>query len=458
MTRNLKAFLLLVPVLVIYMLVYMWESRVVLTLPRTFFLGNATWNGKGSLLSFDWLPGGFLNWNATETSTSTVNTPESHLVPLRGIGDSFLPFEEVYENSTEEAADGNPPLKKILFWNDVSMFYSLTRKQFFGNKSQGFGFGRDPFVKSNCRISTCFTTANRTMFSPEEVDAVVWHVRSRDQSFPPKRSPHTRYIYWVLESPMYVSANLKNLANVFNWTFTYRLDSDVPCPYNRVYRLRTPRPVPAGKNYASGKTKLAAWFVSNCATRSGRETLVNTLKKWMKVDVYGLCGQYKCPRGGNCHNMLERDYKFYFSFENSICKDYATEKIYNVLRYNVVPVVYGLANYTAFLPPKSHINALDFPSAESLAKYLLYLDKDDTAYNEYFRWKPYHSLATRTAQPWCDMCAKLHEDQSPKVYNDIYKWYITDAKCLTVQSPEISNFVSGVPIGDGVDPNRIVRP
>ncbi|XP_066953059.1 uncharacterized protein [Macrobrachium rosenbergii] len=234
MTRNLKALLLLVPALVIYMLVYMRESRVILTLPRTFFLDNGTWNG--SLLSFDWLPGGFLNWNATETSTSTLNAPESHLVPLRGIGDSFLPFEEVYENGTEEAADGNPPLKKILFWND-----------FFGDKSQGFGFGRDPFVKSNCRISTCFTTANRTMFSPEEVDAVVWHVRSRDQSFPPRRSPHTRYIYWLLESPMHVYANLKNLANVFNWTFTYRLDSDVPYPYNRVYRLRTPRPVPTGR-------------------------------------------------------------------------------------------------------------------------------------------------------------------------------------------------------------------
>ena len=28
----------------------------------------------------------------------------------------------------------------------------------------------------------------------------------------------------------------------------------------------------AARNYAAGKTKMAAWFVSNCNTLSGRET------------------------------------------------------------------------------------------------------------------------------------------------------------------------------------------
>jgi alpha-1,3-fucosyltransferase len=50
-----------------------------------------------------------------------------------------------------------------------------------------------------------------------------------------------------------------------------------------------------------------------------------------------------------------------------------------------VPVVYGLAPYDTLAPPHSYINALDFPTAEDLADYLLYLDSNDTAYNEYFR-------------------------------------------------------------------------
>ena len=52
---------------------------------------------------------------------------------------------------------------------------------------------------------------------------------------------------------------------------------------------------------------------------------------------------------------------------------------------DVVPVVYGLGNYSAVAPPHSYIDALSFPSVNALADYLLYLHHNDTAYNEYFR-------------------------------------------------------------------------
>ncbi|XP_066953051.1 uncharacterized protein [Macrobrachium rosenbergii] len=379
-------------------------------------------------------------------------SPKSHLVPLRGIGDSFLPFKETYtsieaapqhfwfeKNMTKNAVSaldkGSLPLKKILFWNDV-----------FGNKSFYFGFGQEPFIKAKCPVSSCFTTANRSLFSPEEVDAVIWHTRSDDQSLPSKRSPHTRYVFWSWESADNMFDNLQQFKNVFNWTFTYRLDSDIPNPYGAVYRRRVPKPLPVGKNYASGKTKLAAWFVSNCDTKSGRERLVKKLKNWINVDVYGHCGSRKCPwnSGKNgCYKKLERKYKFYFSFENTLCKNYATEKLFNVLRFNVVPVVYGFGNYTATLPPKSYIDALAFPTPENLASYLLYLDRNDTAYNEYFRWKAYHLLPaawSSLAKPWCDLCKRLHEDQSGKVY-DIYEWFIKGSQCMNYRMPKISRFI-----------------
>ena len=34
-------------------------------------------------------------------------------------------------------------------------------------------------------------------------------------------------------------------------------------------------------------------------------------------------------------------YKFYFAFENSLCDDYITEKFFNMLKHNIVPVVLG---------------------------------------------------------------------------------------------------------------------
>ena len=42
------------------------------------------------------------------------------------------------------------------------------------------------------------------------------------------------------------------------------------------------------------KTKLVAWLVSNCNSKSGRDRYVEELKKHVSVDVYGNCGQLKC--------------------------------------------------------------------------------------------------------------------------------------------------------------------
>lgn len=62
--------------------------------------------------------------------------------------------------------------------------------------------------------------------------------------------------------------------------------------------------------------------------------LAYTLSKYLSVDVYGECGDLDCPRlfQDACYKMLEREYKFYLSFENSLCRDYVTEKFFGILQ------------------------------------------------------------------------------------------------------------------------------
>ena len=61
--------------------------------------------------------------------------------------------------------------------------------------------------------------------------------------------------------------------------------------------------------------------------------------------------------------MLERDYKFYLAFENSICRDYVTEKFFKSMLYSTVPIVYGGADYEAAgAPPHSFIDVRNFTS------------------------------------------------------------------------------------------------
>lgn len=40
-------------------------------------------------------------------------------------------------------------------------------------------------------------------------------------------------------------------------------------------------------------------------------------------------------------SVLSGNYSFYMAMENSFCRDYATEKLYLALVYNMVPVVWG---------------------------------------------------------------------------------------------------------------------
>ena len=52
-----------------------------------------------------------------------------------------------------------------------------------------------------------------------------------------------------------------------------------------------------------------------------REKLVSTLSKFLEVDIYGGCGPHKCEKNDKtCYSRIEKTYKFYLSFENSLCK------------------------------------------------------------------------------------------------------------------------------------------
>ncbi len=134
--------------------------------------------------------------------------------------------------------------------------------------------------------------------------------------------------------------------------------------------------------------------------------------------------------------MAEEKYFFYLSFENSICVDYVTEKFFNAMNYNIIPVVFGGTDYdkSAGAPPHSYINAYkDFKNPADLAKYMKSLMDSPEKYAEYFWWKDYYrsdtSESIRAGLGFCDLCEKLHTDHGTKIYHDLDDWWIKKAKC-----------------------------
>ena len=95
----------------------------------------------------------------------------------------------------------------------------------------------------------------------------------------------------------------------------------------------------------------------------------------------------------------------------------------------------GGADYTKLAIPGSYINVLDFKTVKQLAEYLQYLDKNNTAYNEYFKWRLKYKV-TRFGRDEdilsvCNICRWFYPDNLPetKVYDDLREYWTNKGKC-----------------------------
>jgi hypothetical protein len=63
----------------------------------------------------------------------------------------------------------------------------------------------------------------------------------------------------------------------------------------------------------------------------------------LKIDIWGRCGnENECPKAEakKCEERISNEYKFYIAFENALCTDYITEKIWHRLfTVDAVPIV-----------------------------------------------------------------------------------------------------------------------
>lgn len=321
-------------------------------------------------------------------------------------------------------------------------------------------------VNFKCKITNCLFTSDLSLL--EQSDVVFFNIHTIED-FPVNRQPHQRFVFAQLESPENTKPQLIQMDrfryNYFNWTMTYRRDSDIFLRdyYGSIVNKATINDIehsdrynmklfnysstPAGnftKDWTQGmdpsliaiikgKTKLATWVVSHCPTPVRREEYVRQLQKFVPIDVYGRCSNVSCPGSGSCDEMVRSDYKFYLSFENSWCPDYFTEKFIRGFMFDTVPVVMSGTDYSHFAPRHSYIDARDFSSPKELAKYLVMVAESDYLYAQYFQWKTDYTIDVPDWRGWCDLCRMANDDSlPPKVYPDIIKWWYQDAgECIS---------------------------
>jgi hypothetical protein len=221
-----------------------------------------------------------------------------------------------------------------------------------------------------------------------DADAVVFHIPTMPNWSGIVKRPGQKWVAWSAESDVYyIHLRDESFMSRFDLTMTYKLDSDVPVLYVDPWiegQLRRP---------AVPKTEdaVAVIFASNTRERSGRSRYITELMKHIRVDRYG---KWKPNRfieddtGRETKLDTIARYKFTLAFENSVSKDYVSEKFFDPLIAGSVPVYQGTSTIETFAPAdRCFINADDFRSPRELADYLKALDRDPVRYTSYLTWK-----------------------------------------------------------------------
>ncbi|XP_059154473.1 alpha-(1,3)-fucosyltransferase fut-1-like [Physella acuta] len=238
-----------------------------------------------------------------------------------------------------------------------------------------------------CPEFPCVITTNRNY--TEDSSVMIVNVQFVDKEKPPKRRPDQVLVFYQVESSNIhtfwhhgdIISKDQSWNSAFNWTMSFRTDSDVPVSYGLVRK----RLYPIVKDYESilrNKTGIVAWMSSNCKSDSKRENYVKELQKYIPVDVFGICGGKYCPRSrdAKCLEDIYKKYKFYLGFESSLCRDYITEKLFRFLNTDMIVIARGGEGYSQVLPSEIYLNTNNFKSPKELAERIMYLNSHDEEY------------------------------------------------------------------------------
>ncbi|CAH1407504.1 unnamed protein product [Nezara viridula] len=142
--------------------------------------------------------------------------------------------------------------------------------------------------------------------------------------------------------------------SLFNYSSTFSRFSDLPLT---LMYLKSLESLTSHEYYKTFEEKNLlnlseiVYIQSDCDTPNNRDSYVKELMKYISIDSYGAClNNKKLPT--SLTNALETmmsqellqlvaNYKFSISFENAVCEDYITEKLWRPLIAGSIPIYLG---------------------------------------------------------------------------------------------------------------------
>lgn len=240
-----------------------------------------------------------------------------------------------------------------------------------------FTMDQEDFIAANCQFQNCFITKNISFFNDvTKFDAILFDAialkEKQDIPYPEKRSKRQRYVLVSTEASVHCPIT-SEYNNFFNWTWTYKLDSDIVYseiaikdkdgtvvgPKKEMHWLPEAKMETTSINILNklaDKRIAAIWIATNCdpasqSVRYIRKMQVELKKNNHSVDTYGSCdnaNNTKCISKA-CQALIESTYYFYLFFESVVSEDFVSKQLLTPLNHFAVPVVFGGANHTRYV-------------------------------------------------------------------------------------------------------------
>lgn len=232
--------------------------------------------------------------------------------------------------------------------------------------AKNLGQKQDGFIRRECPFQNCIVTTDaKYLKDVSDFDAILFVGSELDtlSSVPQARAEHQKYVF-VSRKPAAAHPVKTEYDSFFNWTWTYKLNSDIRSLYFIVknkkgvvigpkqdmhwIKLAEMKPTSKHSKRKLLEKKIAAiWFASAYATSKTPESYGQILRKELinYNQELRICGKE------NMNDCLIHDkdiYYFYIAFEDSMCEDYVTERVFHALQHFTVPIVLGGANYSRF--------------------------------------------------------------------------------------------------------------
>ena len=307
----------------------------------------------------------------------------------------------------------------------------------------------DIFSFKNCEYQNCICKESPEFVGIEHADLVIFGRNEYTHDFPNVPWQIRQKQYWFMmtdESGWFPTHTWKErFNNRFNGTMMYRRDATIYNPYGRTENL--PMIINnTRRNFASGKSKGAFAYVSNCYNGNyNRLGVMEELAKYIPVDIFSSackgshvkpppCGRGVAGSNVGCENEKHREYRFFLSFENTLCLDYITEKFWDRLKSTsfFLPIALGglsMDDYTKVSPPNSFLHVYNFTSIQKLGEHLRYLMNNDDSYNQYHEWRYKYSINTDRNIPACQVCELLNQQPDLPVVPKLADWRNNQTLC-----------------------------